>query len=129
MTLVGALAALLVSPYGAADQERLSKVSATIFTLITGYVLAKIIDPLVAQIIGNATAVLSVTKGANLLIALISFLAGFLGTYVFRAYLGASVFRDDLSRHDESFGIVTADIKVEALPAEKPSENDQSAEA
>jgi hypothetical protein len=56
MTLAGAFAALLVSPYGAEDEKRLTKVSTTIITLVTGYALAKIIDPLVAQIIGSATA-------------------------------------------------------------------------
>jgi hypothetical protein len=96
MTLFGAFAAVLASPYGAEDEKRLSKVSTTVFTLVTGYVLAKIIDPLVAQIIAGAPAFLSMSKGSNLVIGLIGFLAGFLGTYVYRAYRGVDVFREEL---------------------------------
>jgi len=86
--MVGAFAALLASPYGSADSERLSKVSTTIATLITGYVLAKIIDPLVAEMMGGKYSVFSEPKNsANVLIGIISFLSGFLGTYQFRVYL------------------------------------------
>lgn len=94
MTLFGAFAAVLVSPYGVEDEKRLSKVSATVFTLVTGYFLAKVIDPLVAQIMGSANMFLNLKKGTNLLIGLIGFLAGFLGTYVYRAYEGTYIFQD-----------------------------------
>jgi hypothetical protein len=95
LTLFGAFAAVLASPYGAEDEKRLSRVSTTVFTLGTGFVLAKIIDPLIAQIIGNSGQLLSGTKGPNLLIGMIGFLAGFMGTYVYRAQLGMDIFRED----------------------------------
>ena len=56
MTLAGGLAALLATPYGAEDEKRLSRVSATIFTLLTGYALAKVIDPLVTKLMSNDSA-------------------------------------------------------------------------
>lgn len=86
-TLFGCLAGLLASPYGAEDEKRLSKVSTTIFTLITGYVLGKMIDPLVLKMLDNPRELLELRTGTNILIGLIGFLGGFLSTYVFRAYI------------------------------------------
>jgi uncharacterized membrane protein YfcA len=89
MTLVGALAALLASPYGAEDEKRLSRVSATIITLLTGYALAKIIDPLVAKLMDDKAALSDIRTWTFIIIGLIGFLGGFLGTYVFRVYLAS----------------------------------------
>lgn len=85
--MIGAFAALLASPYGSGDSERLSKVSTTIATLITGYILAKIIDPLVIEMMKNYSVFSEPKNSANALVGLISFLSGFLGTYQFRVYL------------------------------------------
>jgi hypothetical protein len=119
MTLLGAFAALLASPYGAEDEKRLSKISATIFTLLTGYVLAKIIDPLVGKMTSDPSALLHVKNVANILVRMIGFLGGFLGTYAFRAYVTIP---------DNGLEIKTTSIKVDALPEGKSAELAQAAE-
>jgi hypothetical protein len=83
-TLAGGFAGLLASPYGTKDEERLSKVRATILALLTGYVLAKI-DPLVTGVM-KSEVILQSKNGANILIGLIGLLGGFITTYEFRAY-------------------------------------------
>ena len=85
-TLAGGFAALLASPYGAKDEERLSKVRATILALLTGYVLAKI-DPLVTAVMKDSAAILVPKNAANMLVGLIGLLGGFINTYEFRAYM------------------------------------------
>ena len=59
--------------------------------------LAKVIDPLVEQIVRGASAFLDIQRSANLLIGTIGFLSGFIGTYVYRAYQGVNVFGSDSS--------------------------------
>jgi hypothetical protein len=118
MTLVGGLAGLLASPYGAEDEKRLSRVSATIFTLLTGYALAKVIDPLVAKLMGNNSALGDIRTWAFILIGLIGFLGGFLGTYVFRAYIAGPGDR-----------VKVADTQDAAQPDGKAVESGQAAEA
>ena len=86
-TLFGAFAALLASPYGADDKERLTKVSATLVTLVTGYLLAKIIDPLIAETFRNPANFFEIKNATNSLMAITGFLGGFLGTYEYRAYI------------------------------------------
>jgi len=84
--LAGGLAGLLASPEGADDQERLSKVSTAIATLFTGYILAKVFDPLIAEAFKMPAEFFKVKNSANLFVALIGFISGFLATYQFRAY-------------------------------------------
>jgi hypothetical protein len=90
-TLAGGFAALLASPYGAKDAERLSRVGAIILALLTGYVVAKIIDPLVTNVMGNLSVLLEPKKGANMLVGLIGLLGGFINTYEFRAHILGSI--------------------------------------
>ncbi len=90
-TLVGVFAALLSSPYGLKDEERLTKVSSTLATLVTGYLLAKVIDPLVSDAVKTPESVRALIfipyNSANILVSIIGFLGGFLATYGFRAYI------------------------------------------
>jgi hypothetical protein len=99
--MVGAFAALLASPYGADDSKRLANVSTTIATLVTGYVLAKIIDPLVVEMMKNASAFYEPKNSANALIGITSFLSGFLGTYQFRVYLSGKLTKIDSTLEKE----------------------------
>jgi hypothetical protein len=88
--LAGMFAALLSTPHGSDDKERLSKVGSTLVTLVTGYVLAKVIDPLVVDTMKTPESIhavfFSINKAAIILIGSISFLAGFLAFYTLRAY-------------------------------------------
>ena len=88
--LAGIFAALLSTPYGSDDKERLTKVGSTLATLVTGYLLAKVIDPIISQATtsDSINAIFNNTYNvANMLVGSIGFLAGFLATYGFRAYL------------------------------------------
>src|ERR1041384_629487 len=100
-TLVGAFTALLSSPYGSDDKERLSKVSSTIATLVTGFLLAKVIDPLVTYAMSTPSTIFGLLElpynsanVTNVLMAIISFLGGFLLTYEFRAYISGERLND-----------------------------------
>ncbi len=88
-TMAGGFAALLALPYSARDEERLSKVRATILTLLTGYVLAKI-DPMVTATMSNTTALFTLKNATNVLIGLIGLIGGFVNTYEFRATMVGS---------------------------------------
>jgi membrane associated rhomboid family serine protease len=92
-TLAGCFAALLASPYGTGDQERLSKVGSIISTLITGYVLAKIVDPVISVMTDKdrLPMIFDLKIGANALITIIGFLAGFLLVYQYRAYISGEI--------------------------------------
>jgi hypothetical protein len=120
MTLFGCLAGLLASPYGAEDERRLSRVSATIITLLTGYVLAKVIDPLVAKLIGDNPALRDIRTWAFILVGLIGFLGGFLGTYVFRVYITSP---------DDSVKVGSTDDPGAAKTNGEAVESGQAAEA
>lgn len=91
-TLFGCFAALLASPFTSSEQERLSKVGSIISTLVTGYILAKLIDPLTALLTSESTLplILQNKNGANVLIALVGFLSGFLLAYQYRVNLSGN---------------------------------------
>ena len=109
-TMTGAFAAFLASPYDTEDEKRITRVSTVLGTLVTGYLLAKVIDPLLLSAMKDPAFVFDLMRNgknaANTLIALVSFIGGFLGTYQFRAYLSATFFlrgeKDSETERDEA---------------------------
>ena len=91
--LSGALAGFLISPRTAKDQARFDRVTSVIAGLITGYALAKVIDPVVTTLFQNPKLLEEPHIVANLLIATISFLSGFMGVYTYRVELDPGVYR------------------------------------
>ncbi|NNF00406.1 MAG: hypothetical protein HKN25_15400 [Pyrinomonadaceae bacterium] len=94
--MFGSFTGLIVTPYNAMEEKRLSKVSATIATLVTGYLLAKVVDPLVTHAMKDPEAFFTllgeVKNSVNVLSAIIGFLGSFLLTYQLRAYLSWAFF-------------------------------------
>jgi len=93
-SMVGGFAAVLASPYEESDKKRMAVIAGTIATLITGYILAKIIDPIIAEAIARRSELFSIHNSANLLVAIIGFASGFIGTYQYRIYLSGRVKED-----------------------------------
>ncbi|HEX9962315.1 MAG TPA: hypothetical protein VGB00_15380, partial [Pyrinomonadaceae bacterium] len=71
------------------------KVGSIVSTLITGYIVAKVIDPLIAVAVmttGSTLPLIFQSKnGANVLVAIIGFLGGFLFVYQYRAYISGEI--------------------------------------
>jgi hypothetical protein len=88
-TLVGCFCALLASPYGRGESERFSRVGTTISSVITGYLLAKIIDPIVLMMTNEKVLpqLFLLKNTAYLLLLVTGFLGGFILAYQYRAYL------------------------------------------
>jgi hypothetical protein len=91
--LAGCFSALLASPYGRGDSERLSRVGSTISSVITGYVLAKIIDPVVSAIVSpdRIPYLFQLKNSAYLLLLITGFLGGFILAYQYRAYISGEI--------------------------------------
>lgn len=110
-TLVGCFSALLASPFGTSEKERFSKLGTIISTLITGYVLAKIIDPVISFFTGEGLSlILSPKNGANVLIALIGFLSGFLLAYQYRVYISREFLDGEQPEKKETSGDLKSGI-------------------
>lgn len=105
--MLGAFSAFLASPFNPEEEKRISRVTAIIATIITGYILGKLIDPLISSATKDPTVfftlLLNSKNSANALIVIIGFLGGFLGTYQIRAYLPGlfSTGEQSLEKNDE----------------------------
>ncbi len=86
-TLCGAFAALLASPKDAKDEGRISKIAPVVLTLVSGFLVIKVIDPLISNLTKNLDFLNDIHVQANILVAIIAFIGGFLGTYQIRILL------------------------------------------
>jgi hypothetical protein len=80
----------LGAPNSSKEEDRFTKYSAALTSLISGYVLGKI-DPLVTLLISENTILKNQSNGINLLIFLICLIVGFISMYSFRMYLPKNI--------------------------------------
>lgn len=86
-SIIGALSGTLVSPYDEEETKIFSNITTIVVSILSGYALAKIIDPLVDIYFKN----LAQTGGdiaANTFVAVIGFGTAFVTVYILRAYSG-----------------------------------------
>jgi len=87
-TLIGALCGVLSAPYTKDEEQKLEQVASVVAGVFSGYLVAKVIDPVTTTLIADEEIFVNPQRAANVFVALIGFVGGFLGTYSSRVYFG-----------------------------------------